>query len=93
MSNILLVPKDCLDSKAKERLTKAGHIYIECDDPSKIIMLATVPLVPADDLLEMALDAIKRHSFDGPKVTFFNLFHEAVKKRNHPLLVTPQPTT
>lgn len=52
---VIVFPRGQLDAKDKERLTKAGVVAVEADDPRQVVMLLpSAPLLRADDILMAA---------------------------------------
>jgi hypothetical protein len=59
MKQVLAVPRGMLTPKDKERLTKAGVVYLEIDDPAKVRLIETAPAeIPPKGALQAALETL-----------------------------------
>jgi len=59
MSQIVIFPRGQLNAKDKERLTKAGIVSVEADDPTKVVCVVPgAPMCSTNDLLMSALIGI-----------------------------------
>ena len=59
MKQVIVFPRGTLDAKDRKRLTAAGVVAIESDDPSKIVMLTPcAPSMTSDDLLSAAIETL-----------------------------------
>ena len=70
---VLVFPRGAIHPRDLRRLSRAGIVAIEADDPSKVVMLfPTVSLLRGDDLLLAALVAVKSTTYDQVRVNFAN---------------------
>lgn len=59
MKQIVVFPLGQLSARDKERFTKAGVVWAECQDPSKVVtILPSSSVIGTDDLLMSALDGL-----------------------------------
>lgn len=59
MKQVIVFPRGSLDAKDRRRLSSAGVVAIEADDPSKIVMLMPcAPSLTSDDLLGAAVETL-----------------------------------
>jgi hypothetical protein len=59
MKQVIVFPRGQLNSSDKERLSKAGMVAVEADDPSKVIcLLPSTSVISADDLFMSAITAV-----------------------------------
>jgi len=65
MKQVIVFPRGQLSKTDKERLTKAGVVAVEADDPAAVkMLLPSSSLVTGDDLLLAALDGINHNQYD-----------------------------
>ena len=79
MKNLVIFPRGQLAPKDRERMTKAGFLVVEADDPSRVIQLAPTPhMVSAEDFMMSALHAV-HHGHEGVK--FVDELYRRLKQR------------
>lgn len=62
---ILIVKPKSLSKIDKQKLSRAGHIVIECDNPLDVRMLESETGIPANEMLKCALAAMaERNDFE-----------------------------
>lgn len=82
---VILLPKGSLDAKAKERLTKASVVYIEVEDPSKVVLLAPASnLITGDQILRSAFDALDESTYVAQAAFFRSLKKSITSKEARP---------
>lgn len=65
MKQLVVFPRGQLSRTDKDRMTKAGIVAVEADDPGSVRMvLPSSALVTADDLLLSAMDGLTSNDFD-----------------------------
>lgn len=86
LSQIIVFPRGQLSAKDKERLTKAGVIAIEADDPSAVRMLMPeAPLIGSNSMLMAALEAISGSEGSyAVRSAFVRALFERMKKAEDP---------
>jgi hypothetical protein len=68
MKQLVIFPKGSLTPKERERISKAGYLAIEADDPSKVVVAVPGCLVNETDLFRAALKTIANHQDFGNEV-------------------------
>lgn len=64
MKQVIVFPRGQLNSKDRERLSKAGLLAVEADDPSKVVtVIPGANKITGDDLLVAALDALAQNTY------------------------------
>jgi hypothetical protein len=72
MKQVIVFPRGQLSAKDKEKLSKAGWIAVEADDPSKVVSVVPgASTISPDDLLCAALDALTNTPAYGSPTTRF----------------------
>jgi hypothetical protein len=84
MKQIVVYPRGQLEPKDRERLTKAGFVVVEADDPGAIVTVVPgAPLASADDLLLAALAAITGDSASvGVQAQFARALAQRIRKNS-----------
>lgn len=59
MSRIIIVKRGQLDKNAKERLRRRGHTWVEVDDLSNIKVVDGPEVIPSNQLMAAAAQAIE----------------------------------
>lgn len=81
---VLIFPRGQLDSKDRERLTKAGIVAIEADDPKAVV--SAIPIgssLSSDDVLLCALQAVHESTNDNrPRSLLAEYLFRAFKEKH-----------
>lgn len=89
---IIVFPRGQLAAKDKERMTKAGYLVVEADDPSRVVAIIPASAVATgDDVLYAALKALPDSYTRGPSERFGKFLAERVLARIAPV-VPPDPS-
>jgi len=60
---VIVFPRGSLDEKTSKKLSRAGYLAIEADDPSKVVCVLPIApsasLLKADDLTLAALQSVR----------------------------------
>lgn len=67
---ILFMPPKSISATDKGKLTKAGYIVIECDDPASIKTIAEIAPINQDILAKAAITAIAGSAYGLVKERF-----------------------
>lgn len=63
---LVCFPRGQLSNGDKARLSKAGIVWVECDEPEKVVTLTPASAsLPADEILAAALTAVTKASVGG----------------------------
>lgn len=82
MSQVIVFPRGQLTPKDKERLTKAGFVAVEADDPSAVVCVLPGPaMASADDMLMAALGAVNNYGSSGCSADFLKRLMVRMNKR------------
>ena len=86
---VIIFPRGQLASKDKERLTKAGIIAVEADDPTRVVtVIPQASMLMGDDVLMAALDGTAAPAYQNTG-TFIKKLQEFARARHS---LTPKPS-
>lgn len=87
MSQVIVFPRGQLSAKDKERMTKAGIIAVEADEPSRVVQLMpSSALVSGDDLLMAAFAGLTCEYASSRETAFVHSLNKRLKAREQALL-------
>lgn len=89
MKPVLIFPKGTLNPKDRERLSKAGYIGIESDDPKSVVLtIPGIPVISDNDMVSALMNAISGGGSGGERERFalalINLWKEKAKDFKNP---------
>lgn len=85
MRQVIVFPRGQLASKDRERLTKAGMVVVEADDPSRVVtVIPASTLMSADDLVLACLTVLRTAQYGGDvlRSSFAKDLADRIAKRN-----------
>jgi hypothetical protein len=79
---VLIFPRGSLQAKDRERLSRAGYVAVEADDPTKVVVtIPGAPVITDNDITSAALQSISGGGSSTERERFFTAFHALWKAK------------
>lgn len=89
MKQVIVVKPKSISPKDKAKLSKAGHLVIEHENPNEVRMLEPESTVPVNEMLKCAIAAIAAQDITSVNSSFIKRLNKVINQDTP----TTNPTT